>query len=71
MYDRNICHSDQILKSQGCITVKQYIYTRKTPTFDHEDSEYALSFEIGQQESGFYSKRTDRQTESQSQPVPY
>ena len=33
----------------------------------HEDSEYVLSFEIGQQESGFYSERT----ESQSHPVPY
>ena len=26
----------------------------------HEDSEYVLSFEIGQRESGFYSERTDR-----------
>ena len=33
----------------------------------HEDSEYVLSFEIGQRESGFYSARTDTQTH----PVPY
>ena len=33
----------------------------------HEDSEYALSFEIGQWESGFYSERTD----GQSHPVRY
>ena len=26
----------------------------------HEDSEYVLSFEIGQREDGFYSGRTDR-----------
>ena len=25
----------------------------------HKDSEYVLSFEIGQRESGFYSERTD------------
>ena len=25
----------------------------------HEDSEYVLSFEIGQRESGFYSERTE------------
>ena len=25
----------------------------------HEDSEYVLSFEIGQREGGFYSARTD------------
>ena len=34
-----------------------------------------LSFEIGQRESGFYSERTDRQTdritESPNHPVPY
>ena len=31
----------------------------------HEDSEYVLSFEIGQREGGFYSARTDthRQTD--------
>ena len=28
----------------------------------HEDSEYVLSFEIEQRESGFYSERTDTQT---------
>ena len=26
----------------------------------NEDSEYVLSFEIGQRKSGFYSERTDR-----------
>ena len=26
---------------------------------DHEDSEYVLTLEIGQRESGFYSERTD------------
>ena len=29
----------------------------------HEDSEYVLSFEIGQWEGGFYSGRRDRQTD--------
>ena len=33
----------------------------------HEDSEYVLSFEIGQRESGFYIEHTDRQTESHRQ----
>ena len=28
----------------------------------HDDSQYMLSFEIGQREGGFYSARTDRQT---------
>ena len=37
----------------------------------YEDSEYMLSFEIGQRESGFYSERTDTQTDGQSHPVPY
>ena len=40
-----------------------------------EDSEYVLSFEIGQREGGFYSARTDTQSESQTDeqthPVPY
>ena len=34
---------------------------------DHEDSEYVLSFEIGQREGGFYSGRTD----TQNHPVPH
>ena len=29
----------------------------------HVDSNYVLSFEIGQRESGFYSERTESQTE--------
>ena len=29
----------------------------------HEDSEYVLSFEIGQRKGGFYSERTDTQTD--------
>ena len=29
----------------------------------HKDSEYVLSFVIGQRESGFYSGRTDGQTD--------
>ena len=29
----------------------------------HEDSEYVFSFEIGQREGGFYSARTDTQTD--------
>ena len=37
----------------------------------HEDSEYELSFEIGQREGGFYTARTDTQTGGQTQPVPY
>ena len=36
-----------------------------------EDSEYVLSFQIGQQQSGFYSGRTDRQTDGQTHPVRY
>ena len=35
----------------------------------HENSEYMLSFEIGQRERGFYSRRTESQ--SDSHPVPY
>ena len=42
---------------------------------DHEDSEYVPSFEIEQREKGFYSGRTDvqtdRQTDGQSHPVRY
>ena len=34
----------------------------------HEDSEFVLNFEIGQQESGFYSERTDRQTHRITEP---
>ena len=37
----------------------------------HEDSEYVLSFEIGQREGGFYSGRTDgldRQTDRHTEP---
>ena len=34
---------------------------------DHEDSEYVLSFEIWQQESGFYSGQTYRQTDKATQ----
>ena len=30
----------------------------------HEGSEYVLSFEIGQLEGGFYSVRTDTQTDT-------
>ena len=37
----------------------------------HEDSEYVLSFEIGQWEGGFYKTWTDRQTDGQTHPVPY
>ena len=29
-------------------------------THGHEDSEYKLSFEIGQREGGYYSGKTDR-----------
>ena len=32
----------------------------------HEDSEYVLSFEIGQRESGFYSERTESQADRQN-----
>ena len=32
----------------------------------HEASEYVLSFEIGQRESGFYSEWTDRITDRQN-----
>ena len=34
----------------------------------HEDSEYALSFEIEQRESGFYSERIESQTDRITQP---
>ena len=37
----------------------------------HEDSEYVLSFEIGQRESGFYSERTDRITQPSSSVLVY
>ena len=37
----------------------------------HEDSEYVLSLEIGQRESGFYSERTDRITEPSSTVLAY
>ena len=37
----------------------------------HEDSEYILSFEIGQRESGFYSEQTDRITEPSSTLLVY
>ena len=37
----------------------------------NEDSEYVLSFEIGQQESGFYSERTDIITEPSSTVLIY
>ena len=33
----------------------------------HEDSEYVLSFEMGQREGGFYSARTDRQIHRHTQ----
>ena len=34
----------------------------------HEGSEYVLSFEIGQRESGFYSARTDTQNHKHTEP---
>ena len=37
----------------------------------HENSEYVLSFEIGQRESGFYSGRTDRWTKPPSTVLMY
>ena len=37
----------------------------------HEDSEYVLSFEIGQRESGFYSGPTDRRTNPHSTVLVY
>ena len=37
----------------------------------HENSEYALSFEIGQRESGFYSEQTDRIAETSSTVLVY
>ena len=37
----------------------------------HEDSEYVLSFEIGQREGSFYSERTDTQTEPPSTVLVY
>ena len=41
----------------------------------YDDSEYVLSFEIGQRESGFYRTqtdgRTDRKTDGQTHSVPY
>ena len=37
----------------------------------HEDSEYVLSFEIGQREGGFYSGRIDRHTEPPSTVLVY
>ena len=37
----------------------------------HEDSEYVLSFEIGQRDCGFYSARTDRITDTPSAVLVY
>ena len=37
----------------------------------HENSEYVLSFQIGQREGGFYSGRTDRHTEPPSNALVY
>ena len=37
----------------------------------YEDSEYVLSFEIGQRESGFYRELTDRVTEPSSTLLVY
>ena len=37
----------------------------------HEDSEYVLSFEIGQREGGFYSGQTDRIIEPPSTVLVY
>ena len=34
----------------------------------HEDSEYVLNFEIWQRESGFYSERTESQTDRITEP---
>ena len=34
----------------------------------HEDSKYVLGFEIGQRESGFYSERTESQTDRVTEP---
>ena len=37
----------------------------------HEESDYVLSSEIRQREGGFYSARTDTQSESQNHPVSH
>ena len=37
----------------------------------HENSKHVLSLEIGQWKCGFYSGRTDTQTDGQNHPVPY
>ena len=37
----------------------------------HEDSEYVLTSEIGQREGGFYSARTDTQTDTQNHLVAH
>ena len=37
----------------------------------HADSEYVLSFEIGQRESGLYSGRADRRTNPPSTVLVY
>ena len=36
-----------------------------------EDSEYVVSFEIGQREGGFYNARKDRRTEPPSTALVY
>ena len=35
---------------------------------DHDDTEYVLSFELRQREGGFYSGRTDGQTDRHTEP---
>jgi len=62
----------------GAPRVRHWGRRRKNKSFlkkklpqGHADSEYVLSFEIGQQESGLYSGRTDRQTNPPSTVLVY
>ena len=68
MHIRNPRGTGQVFKTiwdvAGTPIFKKKIKKQLT-TLDpfHEDSEYVFGFEIGQRESGFYSERTDRQSD--------
>ena len=47
---------------------KKKSFLKKKLPQGHADSEYVLSFEIGQRESGFYSERTELQTDRITEP---
>ena len=54
-------------KEIGAPSAPQNLNALKLP-LGHEDSEYMLSFEIGQREGGFYSAKIDTQTDRITEP---